>query len=622
MVHAVTHWLSSSLNRRLTAGLLAALAVSCLALSAISLHLGRTSMRHEQELAATRLIATFEASLYNAMLQRDLPGLQHIVDTLGQANGITQVRLLNRDGQVRFASDPATIGTTATGLCGQRPCHLPSAQTATWREEPASAPSLEVSHRIANQVRCVQCHGAPDAHPINGVLVINFRADTPTTFWLQPELALAGVGLLGLALFGGLMAWTLRRHVTRPLSDMARVSDQIAQGDFSQQFPVERNDEIGRVGRQLNIMANKLQTQVTGLEKQQRFLQDLLDAMPDPVLVIGPDWRIRLANKAYGELIGRPLEDIHLRCCHQVSKGLDQPCPSTLVSCPVLENQTGAGGSRTIMSLRHSDGRDIPVEIDATAVELDGQRMTVEVLRPLERTIRFSQEQRLSAIGLLANGVAHEIHNPLASIRLALQASLRGIRKGNLATDDLVAYLKLVDTEIDRCVLSTQRLMQMSMPPDGQLLPVRLHDAVEDVVSLIKEDARTRKVELITHIAPASLAVLADEAELRQVFVNLIQNAMNALPGGGQVTITAEDTGRGGVRIRVADTGAGIAPDNLSRIFLPFFSRRVDGSRGMGLGLAVCKTTVERFGGTIEAGNQPNSGAVLTLTLRHARCDI
>jgi nitrogen-specific signal transduction histidine kinase len=92
----------------------------------------------------------------------------------------------------------------------------------------------------------------------------------------------------------------------------------------------------------------------------------------------------------------------------------------------VLENQTGAGGSRTIMSLRHSDGRDIPVEIDATAVELDGQRMTVEVLRPLERTIRFSQEQRLSAIGLLANGVAHEIHNPLASIRLALQASLRG----------------------------------------------------------------------------------------------------------------------------------------------------------------------------------------------------
>ena len=288
----------------------------------------------------------------------------------------------------------------------------------------------------------------------------------------------------------------------------------------------------------------------------------------------------------------------------------------------MLENQTVAGGSRTVMSLRHSDGRDIPVEIDATAVELDGQRMTVEVLRPLERTIRFSQEQRLSAIGLLANGVAHEIHNPLASIRLALQASLRGIRKGNLATDDLVAYLKLVDTEIDRCVLSTQRLMQMSMPPDGQLLPVRLHDAVEDVVSLIKEDARTRKVELITHIAPANLAVLADEAELRQVFVNLIQNAMNALPGGGQVTITAEDTGRGGVRIRVSDTGAGIAPDNLSRIFLPFFSRRVDGSRGMGLGLAVCKTTVERFGGTIEAGNQPNSGAVLTLTLSHARCDI
>jgi signal transduction histidine kinase len=268
------------------------------------------------------------------------------------------------------------------------------------------------------------------------------------------------------------------------------------------------------------------------------------------------------------------------------------------------------------MSLRHADGREVPVEIDSTALNLDGERMTVEVLRPLERTIRFSQEQRLSTIGLLANGVAHEIHNPLASIRLALQASLRGIRKGNMPTDELVAYLELVDAQIDRCVLTTQRLMQMSVPPNGQLAPVTVQRALDDVLALMSEDARVRHVKIVSHIEPADLAVLADEAELRQIFVNLVQNAMTAMPGGGLVTIEAHTNEEGQVCIRVADTGRGISPDNLSRIFLPFFSRRVDGSRGMGLGLAVCKTILERFGGTIEAGNQVGSGAVLTLTLK------
>ena len=249
---------------------------------------------------------------------------------------------------------------------------------------------------------------------------------------------------------------------------------------------------------------------------------------------------------------------------------------------------------------------------------LEGERLTVEVLRPLERTIRFSQEQRLSTIGLLANGVAHEIHNPLASIRLALQASLRGIRKGNMPAEELVGYLELVDAQIDRCVLTTQRLMQMSVPPDGSLSPISVQHALDDVLALMAEDANVRNVRIVSHIHPNSLAVMADAAELRQVFVNLVQNAMTALTGGGVVSIEAQPAEAGGVRIRVSDTGPGISPENLPHIFLPFFSRRVDGSKGMGLGLAVCKAIVERFGGTIEAGNQADGGAVLTLTLKQA----
>ena len=615
MVNPVSPWLARSLSRRLIMGLLIAMAVSSFALGGLALYFGRQSMQQEQELAASRLVVTFEASLYNAMLQRDLPGLQRIVDTLGQAVGIEQVRLLNPQGEVRFASRQGAMGNKAPELCGHTPCNQPSAQTTTWREQMAG-PALEVSHRVANQARCAQCHGAPEHNPVNGVLVINFQP-AAVGIWSQSELPLVGVGLLSLALFGALMAWTLKAEVARPLHDMANITDRIAKGDFSQRLHVAHQDEIGRVAHQLNAMADNLHAKVTHLKRQQAFLQDLLDAIPDPVLVIGPDWRIRLANKAYCDLIGRPLGDIHMQCCYRVGKGRSEPCPSTLVSCPVLENRTG-NGLRTIMSLRHADGREVPVEIDSAALTLEGERLTVEVLRPLERTIRFSQEQRLSTIGLLANGVAHEIHNPLASIRLALQASLRGIRKGNMPAEELVGYLELVDAQIDRCVLTTQRLMQMSVPPDGSLSPISVQHALDDVLALMAEDANVRNVRIVSHIHPNSLAVMADAAELRQVFVNLVQNAMTALTGGGVVSIEAQPAEAGGVRIRVSDTGPGISPENLPHIFLPFFSRRVDGSKGMGLGLAVCKAIVERFGGTIEAGNQADGGAVLTLTLKQA----
>jgi methyl-accepting chemotaxis protein len=212
-------------------GLMVALVISGFALGALALYLGQRSMQQEQTQAATRLVATFEASLYNAMLQRDLPGLQRIIDTLGQAHGIDQVRLLNAKGEVRFASRSDARGSWAPELCGASPCYQMSPQTATWRAHD-NGPALEVSHRLRNQAVCVQCHGTPEVNPINGVLVINFQPHA-SGFWEQPALPLLAVGLLGLSLFGALMAWTLRKAVTQPLRAMAEVTERIAKGDFS-----------------------------------------------------------------------------------------------------------------------------------------------------------------------------------------------------------------------------------------------------------------------------------------------------------------------------------------------------------------------------------------------------
>lgn len=359
-----------------------------------------------------------------------------------------------------------------------------------------------------------------------------------------------------------------------------------------------------------------LRTWTPAPQPTQAYFQNLLDAMPDPVLVIGQDFRIRSANAEYARLLGHRMADVIGNTCYSVGCGRDQPCAATLTTCPVVEIQANARNLRSVMTLQHSQGAELPVQVEAAPLRVDGELLVLEVLIPLERSIRFSQEQRLSTIGLLANGIAHEVHNPLASIRLALQASLRGLKEQNMGREELMEYLELVDHEIDRCVLITHRLLQMSAPPRETLEPVRFATALEDVLSLLRHECETRKVRIVQDLQRPERTVLADEAELRQVFINLLQNALHAMPDGGQITLTGQLAADGRhYQLEFADTGVGIAPQDQARIFLPFFSRRADGVRGTGLGLAICKGVMERFGGQITVDSEFRRGSVFRLLL-------
>ena len=156
----------------------------------------------------------------------------------------------------------------------------------------------------------------------------------------------------------------------------------------------------------------------------------------------------------------------------------------------------------------------------------------------------------------------------------------------------------------------------MSQAPSPQLRMVRLAAAMGDVLALLAEECRERRVTVGVHGVGPDTQVLGDEAELRQVLVNLIHNALHAMPEGGRVDIEAEpveadDT----LLLHVRDTGVGIAAEDLPMIFMPFFSRRSDGRRGTGLGLAICKAAMERFGGSIRASSVVGQGSTFTLTL-------
>jgi len=632
-------WLGASLSRRLTLGLIVALLASACALVALMLAVNQGELRAQQEESARRMARLFEASLQNAMLKRDLDGIASILKYLGQAPGVAQAQLLSPAGEIRFDShDGGPLGgkritsdglvvrqedmaadapglISAQQLCAGADCR----ERLRWAAE-AGGDRLQIVFPIRNQTPCGQCHGPVAEHPVNGLLVLDFQPRALAGLGRGPLLLLSAVGLGALTLFALIMLLTLRRQVGAPLASLAQAAGRLEEGDLQARVKSSAHDELGRVAHAFDRMADRLSATVLTLRRERQFLQQLIDGMPDPVVVIGPDHRIHLANHAYASLIGQELRELVGQPCYRASQGLNEPCPSTLVTCPLAEIREVARPVRSMMSLRRADGSPVDVDIDAAPLEQEGEApLVIEVIRPLERTLRFSQQQRLSTIGLLANGVAHEIHNPLASIRIALQASLRGLRSGQMEREELTGYLELVDHEIDRCVLITQRMMQMSQTPSQTLQSVNVAAAIDDVLALLREECRVRGVRVGVEGVPPALRVMGDEAELRQVLVNLVHNALHAMPQGGRIDIRGTPSGDGQwLTLSVRDTGCGIAADEIGLIFMPFFSRRADGQRGTGLGLAISKATMERFGGRIEVESAPGAGSCFTLTLRQA----
>ena len=276
-VAAVPHWLRVSLARRLMLGLAVALLASAALLVVLALAIGRDSLRRQHEAAAQRVAHLFEASLQNAMLKRDLDGMAGILASLGQSSGVTQARLLAPNGAVRFASQPQAVGTNAwsqiDGLCLHAGCAAPPPRLQ-WRPLPQGE-QLQIAYPIHNQPRCAQCHGVASAHPVNGVLLVDFEPLPALNPVSAPGLMLVGAGLATLALFATIMGLTLRRQVTEPLARLATTTDRLAAGALDARLGQGAHgpDELGRVADGFDHMADRVQTMVGDLAEQHRFLQ-------------------------------------------------------------------------------------------------------------------------------------------------------------------------------------------------------------------------------------------------------------------------------------------------------------------------------------------------------------
>ena len=230
----------------------------------------------------------------------------------------------------------------------------------------------------------------------------------------------------------------------------------------------------------------------------------------------------------------------------------------------------------------------------------------VEKLQQREREVLRAEQ--LAAVGQLATGVAHELRNPLTSIKMLVQTNREEIRARGLPADDL----DVIELEIRRMQKCLQTFLDFARPPKLERRPLDLAQPIKRTLALVAGRASKQHVRLLFNPPSIPVVVDADMEQLQQLLVNLTLNALDVMPTGGVQEIVIDPPVRGHVDVRVCDTGPGISDEMLPRLFRPFISTK---ETGIGLGLVISRRIAEGHGGSLHASNRPEGGACLILRL-------
>jgi len=228
-------------------------------------------------------------------------------------------------------------------------------------------------------------------------------------------------------------------------------------------------------------------------------------------------------------------------------------------------------------------------------------------LRAEELRSQALEHEKMAAIGRLAAGVAHEVGNPLASISSLVQLLMRRAEGG-----ELVEGLQVVLSHVQRISEIVQQLCSFARPAPAAAEPVDLASLADEALRLLSYDRRLERIRVVLERSGSLPPVSVAPKEVVQVFINLILNAVDAMPEGGTLAIRSGRR-QGSVFVEVRDTGTGMTPELMARIFEPFFTTKPAG-KGTGLGLAVSYSAVTRYGGTLSVASEPGQGSTFTVS--------
>jgi two-component system NtrC family sensor kinase len=374
------------------------------------------------------------------------------------------------------------------------------------------------------------------------------------------------------------------------------------------------------------------------LSRSQSFLRAMGEATVVGVMELDTQFRINWINEAALKWYGLERNDALGRYCFQVSHQSITPCDSFENPCPM--KKTLATGQSAHAIHEHIQHDQSPQYCDISTFPMFNKKGDVvgglEVIRDItsemneklesrtrsykEDLARLIQEDKLIALGKLVASVAHEINNPIAAIINFAMLMLRTVEEGSLKPDDLIAfekYLSLTVREANRCGKIVSNLLSFARQQPIEPKVLDLCAMLDSIIVLTRHKMELSNVDLILDLPDEKLEIWGDHTQIQQCLINLIFNAMEAMPDGGRLTIRAkQDNGGHRVALEVIDTGMGIPSENLTKIFEPFFSTK-DEFQGVGLGLSMVHGIIREHQGEISVQSEPGHGAAFRITLPH-----
>jgi PAS domain S-box-containing protein len=368
----------------------------------------------------------------------------------------------------------------------------------------------------------------------------------------------------------------------------------------------------GGDGRIIGLLCTGID--VTERKKAEAWLQGFINSTQDAVISIGSDGRIQTFNPAAEEMFGYGHEEILGRSVALLIPELHSSMHGGYIARYEETGQAWAIGRNRILTARRKSGELFPVGITITRVATEGSVAYGAVLRDLSERVRLQERlveaERLAVIGATAAKIGHELANPLNGLYLTVQLlEQRLARQPQPLDSEVDSNLRNIKGEITRLNQLVQEFRTLSRKEKYRFRPASLTRVIDDVVELQRPSFAAAGIRLEQRLAADLPAVVMDNDRIKQAVLNLLKNAMESMPGGGDLFIRAmivDDE----VVIEVSDTGTGIPPG--TDVFLPFFTTK---DQGTGLGLIVVRQIVSIHGGTVTYASEPGKGTTFRIAL-------
>ncbi|HCY83613.1 MAG TPA: histidine kinase [Desulfobacteraceae bacterium] len=533
------------------------------------------------------LIRTFEAGTRTGMLTMGWGGqrIQAMLQETAVQDDIAYIMITDERGQILAHSDPERIGSTYTGF-------------------PVMTEMTREKHRVFNRTR--QMEGVPVFEVYKRFAPMEIgpwgrhkgrhgrhRGDTPPSDFFNAETQYIFAGLS--------MARTeeIKGRMTRMI---------IGRGVF---FFL-----LGCAGIIALIAFQAYRSAKVSLERVTAFTDNVVQNMPSGLITLDTEYTVTSANRAAGDILGPLPEKAYPE---MIRLAVEMGETKAVITRELMLRRMGAVN---VISGKHPDSKANPkanmisgLRLDMTASPLLDDEKKIQgyifLFRDLTQLDALKKEvetnRRLAAIGKLAGGVAHEIRNPLSSIKGF--ATYFAKRYENEPDDADTA--KIMVEEVERINRSITQLLEFAKPMAVESRPVEIEPLISHSLKLVAHDLEKKGIDTNISINTRFARLRTDPDRINQVLLNLYMNAINAMTAPGMLSVAVGDT-EDRVEIRVRDTGTGIEPDHIEDIFDPYFTTRPDGT---GLGLSIVHRIIENLKGEIRVESEPGKGSCFIIRL-------